>query len=174
MDIFYHAMNYYSEGTVYAASRSAFKRKNAEEANQLIEELAKSNYSAPSAASGSSRKYKTGGVIDLNKMTTIEAKLDTIMNIMNNQERRNHSGNEVRIMKRAEQNNVANQGLVHEGEYQVDKVQYINGNRNYNFKPKTNLPTHYTQTLSNHENLSYGGGMRQGPRLAQNYTPLGF
>ena len=32
MDIFYHAMNYYSKGTVDAASRGALRRKSAEEA----------------------------------------------------------------------------------------------------------------------------------------------
>ena len=31
MDIFYHAMNYTSKGTVDTASRGAFKRKSAEE-----------------------------------------------------------------------------------------------------------------------------------------------
>ena len=88
-------MNYSSKGTVDAASGGAFKRKSAKEATQLIEELAKSNYRAPSEASRSSSRYKTGGVIELNKITTIEAKLDAIMTIMNNQERTNHSVNEV-------------------------------------------------------------------------------
>ena len=48
MDIFYHAKNYTSKGTVDAALGGTFKRKGAEEAIQLIEELAKSNYRAPS------------------------------------------------------------------------------------------------------------------------------
>ena len=48
MDIFYHAMNYTSKGAVDAASGGAFRRKSAEEATQLIEELAKSSYRAPS------------------------------------------------------------------------------------------------------------------------------
>ena len=59
MDIFYHAMNYSSKGIVDAASGSAFKRKSVEEATQLIEELAKSNYRAPSEALRSSSGYKT-------------------------------------------------------------------------------------------------------------------
>ena len=42
MDIFYHAMNYTLKGTTDVASGGAFRRKNAEEATQLIEELAKS------------------------------------------------------------------------------------------------------------------------------------
>ena len=34
-------------------------------------------------------------MIELNKMTAIEAKLDAIMTIMNNQEKNSHSVNEV-------------------------------------------------------------------------------
>ena len=42
--------------------------------------------------------------------------------------------------------------------YQVEEAYYINANRSYTFKPNPNLPTHYTPTLRNHENFSYGGG----------------
>ena len=79
MDIFYHAMNYTSKGTMDAALGGAFRRKSAEEVTQLIEELTKSNYRAPSEASGSSNKLRGGGVVELNKMLAIEAKLDEIM-----------------------------------------------------------------------------------------------
>ena len=47
MDIFYHFMNT-SKGIIDAACCGAFKRKNAKEAKQLIEDLAKCNYKAPS------------------------------------------------------------------------------------------------------------------------------
>ena len=47
MNIFYHANNYTSKRTVDVASRGAFRRKNVEEATQLIEELVKSNYRYP-------------------------------------------------------------------------------------------------------------------------------
>ena len=122
MNIFYHAMNYSSKGIVDAAFRGAFRRKSAEEATQLIEELANSNYRAPYKALRSSSRYKTGGVIELNKITAIEAKLDAIMNRMNNQERKNHLVNEVGITNGAEQNNVADQGLAHEDSYQVEEA----------------------------------------------------
>ena len=104
MDIFYHAMNYSSKGTITAASRGAFRRKNAEEDTQLIEELAKSNYKTPSETLGSSGRLK-GGVIELNKMTAIEVKLDVIMNRLNNQERRNHFAHEVGIVEDAKKKN---------------------------------------------------------------------
>ena len=61
-------------------------------------------------------------MIELNKMTAIEAKLDGIKNIMNNQERRSHSVNEVRIVDGVEQKSVDDQGLAHEGPYHVEEV----------------------------------------------------
>ena len=83
MDIFYHSMNYNSKGIIDAACVGAFKRKSAEEARQLIEDLAKCNYRAPFETLGSNNRMK-GGVIKLNKMTTIEAKRDALMNKMGN------------------------------------------------------------------------------------------
>ena len=159
MDIFYHAMNYILKGTIDTASRDAFRIKNVEEVSQLIEELTKSNYKAPSEASGSSSRLKEGGVIELNKMLAIKAKVDALMSKMNNQEKKNHSANEVGIVGGAEKKKI-DQGLAHEGPYQVEEVQYIQSNSSYNFKPNNNLPTHYTLALRNHENLSYGGGVQ--------------
>ena len=74
MDIFYHAMNYTSKGIIDAACCGAFKRKSAEEAKQLIEDLAKYNYKAPSKTSGSGSRLKGSGLIVLNRMTAMEAK----------------------------------------------------------------------------------------------------
>ena len=158
MDIFYHAMNYTLRGTVDAASRGAFRRKSAKKATQLIEELAKSNYGAPSEASGSNGRLR-GGVIELNNMISIEAKLDALKSRLGNQERRHNSTHEVGIVEGVEQK-CTNEELAHEGPYQMEEVHYFNGNKRYNFKPNTNLPTHYTLAFRNHENLSYGGGVQ--------------
>ena len=95
MDIFYHVMIYTSKGIINAACCGAFKRKSAEEAKSLIEDLAKCNYKAPSETSGSSSRLKGSGLIYLNRMTTIEAKLDALMNKMGIYERRMHSAHEV-------------------------------------------------------------------------------
>ena len=89
-------MNYSAKGMIDTAFCGAFKRKSAEEANQLIEDLAKSNYRAPSDTSGSSSRIR-GGVIELNRMSSIEAKLDALMSKMNNQKRISHSANAVGI-----------------------------------------------------------------------------
>ena len=115
-------MNYTSKGIVDAASRGAFRRKSVESATQFIEKLAKRNYRAPSEALGSNSRLRTGGVIKLNKMSAIEAKLDTIIKRMNNQERRGHSYNEVGIVEGAEQKSIVEQGLAHEGPYHVEEA----------------------------------------------------
>ena len=77
MDIFYHSMNYNSKGIIDAACYGVFKRMSVEEAKQFIE---RSNYKAPSETSGSSSRQKGSRVIELNRMTSIEAKLDALMN----------------------------------------------------------------------------------------------
>ena len=116
MDIFYHEMNYTSKGTMDVASRGAFRRKSAKEATQLIIKLGKRICRASSEALGSSSRLR-GGVIKLNKMSTIEAKLDTIMNRMNNKERRGNCYNEVGVEEGARQKCSTDDGLSHEGLY---------------------------------------------------------
>ena len=111
-------------------------------------------------------------------MTTIEEKLDALMNKMGNSERRMHSANEVGKIDENEKRNSAEEGLSHKGPYQVEEAHYLNAKRSYNFKPNLNLPTHYTPALRSHENFSYGGGAQQGQRPGQNfqqhYASLGF
>ena len=150
-------MNHASKGIIYGACCGAFKRKSAKKARQLIEELSKCNYKAPSEASGSSSRLKWSGVIDFNRMTTIEAKLDTLMNKLGNNERRTHTTLEVGTIDEGGKRKSVDEGLTHDGSYQVREAQYLKANRSYTFKPNLNLPTHYTPALSNHENFSYGG-----------------
>ena len=115
-------MNYTSKGIIDVACCGAFKRKIVEEAKQLIEDLAKCNYRAPSETSGSSNRLKRSGVIELNQMTAIEVKLDALMSKMGNHERRMHSANEVGIVDENEKRNNVKEGLAHEGPYQVEEV----------------------------------------------------
>ena len=82
MEILYHAMNYSSKGIICAICYGAFKRKSAEKANQLIVDLAKSNSRAPFKTLESSIRFKRGGMLELNKMTAIEANLDLLMSKM--------------------------------------------------------------------------------------------
>ena len=140
MDNFYHAMNYPSKGIIDAACCGAFKRKSAKEANQLIEDLAKSNYRASSETSGSSRRLRGSGVIELNKISAIKAKLDALMNKVSMPERRNQSAHLVGTVE-DEQRVLNDEGLANDKPYHVKVVHFVNGNRSYHFKPNTNLLT---------------------------------
>ena len=117
MDIFYHAMNYSAKGIIDAAFCGTFKRKSAKEANQFIEDLAKINYRAPSKTSGSNSRLRGGGIVELNKMTAIEAKLNALMSRLGNQERRVHAAHEVETVEGGEQKCIADEGLSHKGPY---------------------------------------------------------
>ena len=83
----------------------------------MIKDLAKCNYRASSETSGSSSKLKGSRVIELNRMTAIEAKLDALMNKMGNQDRRMHSEHEVGTIDENEQKSGVDEGLAHEGPY---------------------------------------------------------
>ena len=100
MDIVYHSLNDTSKGIIDASCCGAFKRKSAEEARNLIEDLAKCNMKAPSETSRSNCRARGSGVIELNKMIAMEAKLDAIMHRMDKQERKKHSAHEIRAVER--------------------------------------------------------------------------
>ena len=100
MDIVYHSLNDSSKGIIDASCCGAFKRKSAEEARDLIANLAKCNMKAPSEFTRSYNKARGNGVIELNKMTAMEAKLDAIMHRMDKREKRLHSAQEIGAMER--------------------------------------------------------------------------
>ena len=167
MDIFYHAMNYTSKGIIDASCRGGFKRRSAEEARQVNEDLSKCNYKTPSESLGSSSRMRGNGLIGLDRTTTIEAKLDAIMNKLSSNEMRMHTTYVVGAVREGRRNSV--ERYEEEEPYQVEEAQYLNANKSYTFKPNPNFPTHYSPTLRNHENFSYGGGAQHGPRHGQNY-----
>ena len=92
LDIIYHSLNDTSKGIIDDATcRGEFKRKNAEAARRLIEDLAKCNMKALSESSVNNSRTKGSGDIELNKMTVVEAKLGAIMHRLGNQEKRMRS-----------------------------------------------------------------------------------
>ena len=97
MDIFYHSKNYTSKGIIDAAYEGAFRRRRVKEARQLIEDLARCNMRPPSESSGSSSRAKGNGMIELNKMSAIEAKLDALMHRV---DKRMHSAHEIGVVER--------------------------------------------------------------------------
>ena len=116
------------------------------------------------------------GLIGLDRTTTIEAKLDAVMNKLSSNERRMHTAHEVGAVREGNRNSA--ETYEEEEPYQVKEAQYLNANKIYTFKPNPNLPTHYSLALRNHESFSYGGRAQQGTGYKQNhhqaYTQPGF
>ena len=164
MDIVYHALNDTSKGIIDASCCGAFKRKSAEEARDLIENLAKCNMKAPFEFSRGGSRGK--GVMELSKMTAMEAKLDAIMHRMDKQERKMHTAHEIGAVERELMRRSVDVPT-EEDSYGAEEVKYMNEQRSYHFKPNPNLPTHYNPVLRNHKNFSYGGGALHGPRQGQ-------
>ena len=177
MDIVYHSLNDTSKDIIDASCCGAFKRKSAEEARDLIGDLAKCNIKASSETSGSNSRARGSGVIELNKMTSMEAKLYAIMHMMDKQERKLHSAHEIGAVEREGMRRSVDVPT-EEDSYGVEEAKYMNEPRSYHFKPNPNLPTHCNPALRNHESFSYGGGATQGPKHRQNsrqgYPPPRF
>ena len=104
MDIFYHAMNYTSKGIIDASCCGGFKRRSAEEARQVIEDLAKCNYKTPFESSGSSSRMGGNGLIGLDRTTAMEAKLDAVMNKLSSNEKSVHTAHEVEAVREGRRN----------------------------------------------------------------------
>ena len=141
MDIVYHALNDTSKGIIDASCCGEFKRKSAEEARDLIEDLAKCNMKAPSESSRGNNRGK--GVMELSKMTTMEAKLDAIMHRMDKQEIKMHSAHEIGVVEREEMRRSA-EVPIEEDSYGVEEAKSMNEPRSYNLKPNPNLSPHIT------------------------------
>ena len=125
MDIVYHSLNDTSKGIIDASYCGAFKRKSVEEARDLIADLAKCNMKAPSEFTRSYGKARRSGVIELNKMTSMEAKLDAIMHKMDKQDKNLHSAHEIGAMERDGIRRSA-EGPNEEDPYSVEEANYLN------------------------------------------------
>ena len=79
----------------------------------------------PSESSGNNNKERGSGVIKLNKMTAMEAKLDAIMHRMDRQEKMLHFAHEIGAVNREGMRRSA-EGLAEEDPYQVDEAKYLN------------------------------------------------
>ena len=117
----------------------------------MVEDLANCNMKAPSEFSRESSRGKE--VMELSKMTAMEAKLDAIMHRMDKQERKMHTANEIGVVERELMRRSA-EVPIEEDPYGAQEVKYVNEQRSYHFKPNPNLPTHYNPALRNHENFS--------------------
>ena len=83
---------------------------------------------APSESSGSNNRIRGSGVIELNKMTTMEAKLDGIMHRMDKQEKRMHFAHEIGEVERDGIRRSV-EGPTEEDPYQVEEAKYMSEQR---------------------------------------------
>ena len=120
MDIFYHSMNYTAKGIIDAACGGAFRRRRAEKARQLIEDLSRCNMRLPSESSWSSSTAKGNGMIKLNKLYAMEAKMDALMHQL---DKIMHSANEIGAVER--------ERIVNNVERRTDEVSYAVKEANY-------------------------------------------
>ena len=67
---------------------------------------------------------KGNGLIGLNRMTAIEAKLDAVMNKLGSNERRMHTTHEVGVVDERIRRSV--EELIGEEPYQVEETKYMN------------------------------------------------
>ena len=157
MDIVYHSLNDTSKGIIDASCYGEFKRKSTEKVRDLIIDLAKCNMKAPFEFTRSYSKARGSGVIELNKMVSMEAKLYAIMHRMDKQAKKLHCAHGIGAIERDGIRRSV-EGSANEDPYAVEEANYLNEQRSYHFKQNPNFPTHYNPDLRNHENFSYGGG----------------
>ena len=151
---------------VDAACGGSITTKIRREANQIFEELAKNNYQAPSERSIG---RKQGGILELDRMSSLEAKFDALMKKMNQQTPREPTIGEIAYMQ-------AQGTLMANTPFQVEEENYVSS-RGYTFRPNNNLPSHYHSGLRNHENLSYGNQAivpHEPHQLSTTMAPPGF
>ena len=79
-----------------AACGGSITTKTAREANQLFEELMKNNYQAPSEISVGRRQ---GGILELDRMSSLEAKFEALMAKLNQQNPRELTIGEIDYMQ---------------------------------------------------------------------------
>ena len=137
MDIVYHALNDTSKGIIDALCCGAFKRKSAEEARDLIEDLAKCNMKAPSEFSRGNSRGKR--VMELSKMTAMEEKLEAIMHRMDKQERKMHTAHEIGVVEGEAMRRSA-EVPTEEESYGVEEARYVNEPRSYHFSQILTCP----------------------------------
>ena len=125
MDIVYHSLNDTSKGIIDGSCCGAFKRKSAEEARDLIADLAKCNMKAPFEFTMSYNKAKGSGVIELNKMIAMEAKIDAIMHRMDKQYKKLHSAHEIGAVERGGIMRGV-EGSADEDPYAIEEANYLN------------------------------------------------
>ena len=124
MQIFYNGLNYSIGALIDAACGGSITSKTVKEANQLLEELEKNNYQAPSERNGGK---KQGGLLKMDRVSSLEKKCDALMTRLNQQTPREPTIGEIACMQ-------AQGALIASPPLQIEDANYVN-NRSYAFRP---------------------------------------
>ena len=82
---FYNGLNYLTRSLADATCGGSITSKTAKETHQLFEELAKNNNQAPSERLNG---RKLGGILEMDRVSSLEAKFGSLMNKLNQQSTR--------------------------------------------------------------------------------------
>ena len=78
----YNGLNYSTRALINVTCRGSIISKMTKEANQLFEDLEKNNYQVPSKRSMGRRQ---GGILELDRVSPLEAKFEALMTKLNQQ-----------------------------------------------------------------------------------------
>lgn len=98
----------------------AIGRKTYEEAIEILELLAKQNKQS------SDEPSKGLGIVELEKILTLERKIDAMMLKMKGRDNRHSPIDQMAEIQ------IVDEGLTQEEPYRVEEVQYVGGSRSYN------------------------------------------
>ena len=132
MKTLYNGLNYSTRALVNVVCGGSITIKMAKEANQLFEELAKNICQAHSERSIERRQ---GGILELDWVSSLEAKFEALLTKLNQQAPKEPTLREIAYMKTQE-------AMLANPTSQVEKANYFN-NRGYVFRSSNNLTTHY-------------------------------
>ena len=88
-----------------------------------------------------------GGLHEIERMSSLEAKFEALMNRLNRQAPKESTLGEIAYMQ-------TRNALMENTPHPIEDAKFMN-NRSYTFRPNNNLPSYYHSGLRNHENLSY-------------------
>ena len=143
IQLFYNGLNGQTRTIVDAVASGTLLSKTTEEAFRLLEEISTNNCQWPREWS-----KKAAGIHEVDPITSLSAQVSALVNQIVSFTTRDVAGRESVMV--ASSSSYSGDGLG----LDTKQCQFVN-NRNYNFQPNNNPPTHFHLGLRNHENFSY-------------------
>ena len=116
MQTLYNGLNYSTRALVDVVCGGSITSKMAKKTNKLFKELAKNNYQVPSKRSLGRRQ---GGILKLDRVSSLETKFEALMTKLNQQNPRELTLGEIAYMKTQE-------AMLANATSQVEEANYLN------------------------------------------------